>query len=362
MPEPKGKTEVMEITEEKLEGMMKDSAQKALEAVIPELKNELKNELKEKIQIETDEVKKEESIQEVKDFLIALEKGDKSFLEKFEAKAVDSTSSSFGYTIPTELASRILEEKDKIPKMRKNAFVFQHAGPFQLPKEGTGVTSYWVGENTLITASEPTIDKEDLADYYLATRVLMPRQLLRTSAYNVTEFIARLCSRSLIGTEETAFTAGDGSSKPLGLRQTVGITDVPQVGTDLAYDDLINLIYSIAEQYRDNCIFILSTAAIKLLMKLKDNNGLPIFDPSNKRLMGYPYFESVDIPSNLGVGTDETEIHFFDPFYYWIKDSENMFMEVDKIISYLQTELVIAEATDGAYILPEAAAKLSAVK
>ena len=125
---------------------------------------------------------------------------------------------------------------------------------------------------------------------------------------------------------------------------------------------MINLYLTQPEQYRQNAVFMTSTNGIKLLRKLKDTQGLPIFDIKDNTVFGRPIYENTDIPANLGAGTNETEIWFFDPFYYWIKDGEQMFADTHKIISTLQVELVVAEATDGIYVLPEAATKLTAVK
>lgn len=351
-------TVVKEITEEQLKGMLEEISKSALESLVPTIKDELKNELK-SFASEKEEKTEAQKQEEVKDFLTAI--CEKDIAKLADKKAVTSGTGSFGYTIPTELASKILEKKDKIAKMRKLAFSFNLAGPFQLPTEGTGVTTYWVAENDLVTESNPTIGKKTLDDYYLATRVLMPRQLLNTSAFNVVEYIARLCSRSLVIAEETAFVAGDGDSKPTGLRQTANVNSDAQDSTSLAYNDLINLYYSLKEQYRSNAVFMTSTAGMVLIRKLKDTQGLPLFDVNTQTIFGRPVFESEDIPSNLGSDGDETEIWCFDPSYYWIKDGDQMTMDSDKIISKLQTEIVVFEAIDGVYTLPEAASKLTAV-
>ena len=345
----------MEITEDQLKAMFAD----ALKELVPSLKDELKNELKPAISPENQEKTAVEKQEEVRDFIEAVVNKDHNKL--VEMKAVSSVTGSFGYTIPTELAGKIMEYKDKICKMRRLAFVFPFTGPLQIPVEGTGVTSYWVDENTEITESNPTILKKDMADYYMATRVLIPRQLIRKSAFNVIEYIARLSSRSIVKTEETAFVAGDGSSKPTGLRQA-SVTAVPQAGTNVVYNDIINLVYTVKEQYRENCVLMTSTAGIKKLKSLNDSDGRPLLDLKARTFGDYPLIESEDIPSNLGSGGDETEIWFFDPSYYWIKDSEDMFMDTDKKISTLQTELVVAEAIDGLFTLTEAAAKLTGVK
>lgn len=352
------KTEVKEITEDELKTIVADG----LKEIVPALKEEIKNDLKAEIKTEPEKVEKTEAeqVEEVKTFINALVEKDHAKLT--EMKAVDSTNSYFGYTIPTTLASAILEKRDKISKMRNLAFVFEMAGPFQLPTEGTGVTSYWVGENEEVTESNPTVGKKTLDDYYLATRVLMPRKMLNTSAYNLQEYIARLSSRSIVNAEEEAFVRGSGNSQPTGFRGMTGHNVENQDGDALDYDDLVDAFYGLKEQYRQNAIWMTSAMGMKAIRRIKDDNGIPIFNVNDQTVFNRKVWESEDIPANLGTSANETELWFFDPSYYMIKDGDKMFMDVDKIISKLQVELVVAEAIDGIYTLPEAAMQVQAVK
>ncbi len=340
----------MEVTMEDLKGLISDGVKE----IVGELKEEIVKETQAGLRdfkVATDEEKIEKAAQFVKDICLG----------NIEAKAVDSTDGSFGYTVPTELANYILTKKNKISKMRNLAFVFQLSGEFQLPIEGVGVTAYWVGENEEITESDPTISKKNMHDFYLASRVLIPRKLLNTSAFNIINYIGELCSRKLRDVEETSFVAGDGANKPTGLR-TTSFGEISQAGDQFDYDDLVNLFYELPEQYRQNAVFMTSSAGMKLLRKLKDKNNLPIFDVRDQTVFNRPVIESADIPANLGETTNQTEILFFDPWYYWIKDGEKMFVDTDKRIRSLQTELVVAEAIDGVYTLPDAGKRLKAVK
>lgn len=342
-------TQVKEVTMDELQLIISDG----IKEILPEMKNEILREVKKEVKDgkpDTDEEKINKSAEFIRKVCLGQEE-----------KAVDSSNTSFGYTVPTELADFILTKKDKISKMRKLAFVFQLSGDFQLPTENAGVVAYWVAENETITQSNPTVGKKNLYDYYLAARVLIPRKLLNTSAYNIINFIGELCSRKLRDTEETAFVAGDGADKPTGLR-SAGFVTVSQAGEGLDYDDLVNLFYELPEQYRQNAVFMTSSAGMKLLRTLKDKNDLPIFDVRDQTIFNRPVYESADIPANLGTGTNETEIYLFDPWYYWIKDGEKMFVDTDKKIASLQTELVVAEAIDGVYTLADAGKVLTGVK
>jgi len=342
--------EVKEITMKELNQLIADGVKE----IVGDLKTEILKETQKglaDIRKPSEDEKVEKAAQFIKEVCFG----------KIEEKAIGTGNASFGHTIPTELADFILTKKDKISRMRQLAYSFKLGGNFQLPTEGTGVTAYWVDDNDSISQSNPTIEKKSLSDYYLAARVLIPRKLLNTSAFNIVNFIGELSSRKLRDAEETAFVAGDGSGKPNGVRGA-GLAEIAQTGAGFDYVDLVNLYYELPEQYRQNAVFMTSGAGMKLIRSLVDLNGMPIFDVRDQTIFNRPVLESADIPATLGVGTDETEILFFDPWYYWIKDGEEMFIDTDKVISKLQTEVVVAEAIDGVFTMPEAGKKLTGVK
>lgn len=283
--------------------------------------------------------------------------------KQYGIKSIDTTTGSMGYTVPTELSSEILLKKQKYTIMRKHAFVFELAGKYQLPTEGTGVTGYWVSENSPITESSPTTGQSSLDDYYLAALVKAPWKLLNTSAANIVNFISTLSAKALTETEETAFVAGDGSGKPTGLRQA-SLTSVGQAGASFAYSDILGLYFKLKKAYRQNAMFLTSAKGAQLLTSLADSQGRPLFPPGQtlEQLFAKPLEESEDIPANLGTGTNETEVYFGDPFYYWIKDGQAMEMASQDVIENLQTKIVLYQAVDGKLVLPEAFVKLTGVK
>lgn len=347
-----------EETDEENEKSIGNTSMKSLKSIVSKVIGEktsaIEQNIMAKLNVKSPEEKKEMEVKEMADFIKDV---------SFGKKAIDGQSGSFGNAVPTKLADMILEKLDKEAIIRKYAFVFKMAGKFQLPKEGTAVTSYWVGQNASITESNPTLDKDNLDDYYLATRVIIPRGLLNSSPLNIVNYVTNLCVRSITNTEETAFVAGDGSGKPKGIRATtLSAGNIKaQAGAGLAYKDVTNLTLALKPQYRKNAVYLTSTAGILALMNVLDDNKRPIFDLSSMTLLGKPLLESLDIPSNLGTGTNETEIFFGDLQYYYIKDGEDMFMEQDKIIANLQVEVVVAKAVDGVFTMPEALAKLTGV-
>ncbi|NCD40563.1 MAG: phage major capsid protein [Bacteroidia bacterium] len=350
------KNEIKEVTMEELKSIMADGIKEIIPDLKKEVLDEVKGTLKDEVKVNSDEENLEKSANFIKEVCSEQKSAE------FEKKAIDSDTESFGYAVPTELSSFILQAKDKIAKMRKLAFVFQMSGNFQLPTEGTGVTGYWVDENETITESNPTLNKKTLGDYYLAARVLIPRKLLNTSAYNIVNYVGELCARSLRNKEESAFVAGDGDAKPTGLRSASLTGTIAQAGSALEYKDMVKLYFALDEQYRDNAVFLTSSLGMQAILNVEDDNGRPIFDFNTTKVLGKPLVESADIPANLGSSADTTEIYFGDMWYYWIKDGEKMFVDTDKVLSKLQVELVVAEAVDGVYTLPAACKKMTGVK
>jgi HK97 family phage major capsid protein len=279
-----------------------------------------------------------------------------------EKKTIGVGDASFGYTVPTTLAKNVSEKKDKIAKIRKNAFVFQLDGKFQLPTELVGATAYWIDTeaDADITESNATTSKKDLDDNYLAVRVRVPFKLLATSNVNITDYISRLSARAIVRAEETAFVAGDGTGEPTGIR-TASITSM-DCSTAFEYDNLVDLFYLLPEQYRANAKWLMSSKAVKLARKLKDLNGLPIFDVRDNTIFNKEVLECVDIPENLGTGTNETEIYFGDLSEYWIKDGTQMLAETRPVQGRLQVDMFLYESVDGVLVNTDAFRKMVKVK
>lgn len=290
--------------------------------------------------------------------------------KKYGVKAVESTEAgSMGATVPTTLAAAILEKKLKINILASRAFSFTLAGPYALPVQGDAPIGYWVDElddgddEDLVTESSATTDKKELGDNFLAARVTFSWKLLKTSAFNIEQFVANLAGRKLASTEETAFVSGTGTGQPKGLRTESGIPTIHQIGAGLAYDDVVALYHKLPAQYRQNAVWLASNKAAKLLHGLKDSQNRPLFVPGQPldQLFNKPLLETVDIPENLGGHTD-TEIFFGDPYYYWIKYGSSMEMASQIDVERLKTKLVVYQPVDGACVLAEAFAKLDEVK
>lgn len=287
---------------------------------------------------------------------------------KYGVKAITTDAGSMGSTVPTELANQIIEKKMKLSVLGSRAFPLESAGKFEVPVEGTDITGYWVAESdsgdaNLVDESEPTTAPITLDDHYVAGLVKVSFKLMNTSAFNIVNFVASLAGRKLAETQEAAFIGGNGSGKPKGIR-TESLSSVAQAGAGLSYDDLLNLWFSLPAQYRANAVFITSAMGAKAITALKDTMDRPIFAPGQPldELFRRPILESADMPENLGLGTDTTEVIFGDPSFYWVKYGTALEMGTQPVLERLQTKVLTYQAVDGKLTLAESFAKLTGVK
>ncbi len=71
----------------------------------------------------------------------------------------------------------------------------------------------------------------------------------------------------------------------------------------MTVDNLIDLVYSLKAPYRRNAKFLMKDSTISALRKLKDSNGVYLWQPSVQagqpdRLLGYPLYTSPYVPES----------------------------------------------------------------
>lgn len=291
-----------------------------------------------------------------------------------------TTDSAGGYTTPTEFRSALIEKKYKLPYIRRYATALpMMSDKIDLPSEGNTFTAYWPGENTAITSSDPSFGNTQLVLNPLGVLTRMSRLLAASADINpeISDFLLTRMASVQGREEDKQFMTGDGSGKPTGIRGFAGVASVAQAGANLAYDDFVNIEFALPRQYRERAVFIMHDSIVKLLKKLKDTTGRPIFERGEgsgignglrtpDTLLGYPILYQDDIPTNLGGGTNESEITFCDLSYYFIGDGQSMSVETStqegNSFAKHQVALKAVSYVDGKPGLAEAFAKLTAVK
>lgn len=236
----------------------------------------------------------------------------------------ESTSGEGAELVPTIVADEI------IPALRA-ASVIRRFGPRIVPNPSgsllvnriaTPAQGTWVGEGQIANATQPVLDTVTLTWRKLHVKVPWTKELAMHSAPDVESAITADVVASVATSEDAAFIRGAaGGMNPVGLRYQMGAGQViaanGTVNSDTVEEDLLKLVNAVegANQpiTNETAVWLLSTRSKNWLLKLRDANGnliYPELREATPRLHGYRVGVTNNIPSNLGGGSNETEIYF----------------------------------------------------
>jgi HK97 family phage major capsid protein len=153
--------------------------------------------------------------------------------------------------------------------------------------DDTGNTGSRLGENQPIAEQDVTFTQTTLHAYkYTSKLIRFSWELLQDSAFDIEAEIATLAGRRLGRILNTEFTTGTGTGQPQGIitGATLGVTGAGS--STLTYDDLVDLEHSVDRAYRGNGKYMFHDTTLKIIRKLKDSQGHPLWQPSLQ--MGVP--------------------------------------------------------------------------
>lgn len=215
--------------------------------------------------------------------------GDKGLSDE-EQRAVyntmsTGTGSEGGYTVPTTVATSILDALKAYGGMRQVADVIRTMSgeAMNFPtSDGTSEEGELIGENASATDADATFGTKGLPVYKYSSKVVtVPWELLQDSSADIEGFInSRLQSR-LGRVTNKHFTIGTGTGQPTGIMVAASVGKIGAVSATAAitYEDLIDLEHSVDPAYRANGKWMFHDDMLKLIRKVKDGSGRPIFVP-----------------------------------------------------------------------------------
>ena len=141
-----------------------------------------------------------------------------------------------------------------------------------------------VGQNTGVSGQDTTFGNASLSVYkYSSKKIALPWELVQDSFIDIEGYINDLLSIRLGRIQNRHFTVGTGSAQPMGLitAATAGKTGATGQTATVTYDDLVDLEHSVDPAYRSapGVGFMMHDSTLKVVRKIKDSNGRPIFVP-----------------------------------------------------------------------------------
>ncbi len=198
-----------------------------------------------------------------------------------------TTPSQGGYTVPTEVAQQVADALKAFGGVRAVADIITTSGsnPINFPtSDGTSETGELIAENTTATGADPTFGVVTLTTYKFSSKIVaVPFELLQDASVDMEAFVRMRLATRLGRVQNTYFTTGTGTAQPNGVVTAAAAGKVGTTGqtTTVIVDDLIDLVHSVDPAYRalGNCRFMMNDSSIKVIRKLKDSTGRPIFLP-----------------------------------------------------------------------------------
>ncbi|KKN69396.1 hypothetical protein LCGC14_0441230 [marine sediment metagenome] len=260
-------------------------------------------------------------------FMLQHEQARKAPQTEMKALGLD-VGSAGGFLVAEEFRAEVQRKLIKRSVIRPNTRVFTGVGKKgTLPQETGTVNTTWENEN--VKGTENTNPKFGALSWNLnKLRVLekISDELVMNSEVDIVDLVTDLIAEQIEVEEDKVFMNGSGSNRPSGLRLLANVGSRALTGA-LDYDFFVDLKHDLLSQYRRGGTWLMENTILALTAKVKDSNGLPIFVSLNSFgsfttentpvntvgfILGSPVLEQNNIPTNLGAGSDESEIWFTD--------------------------------------------------
>jgi len=215
------------------------------------------------------------------------------------------TPSQGGYTVQTDVAKELIDALKAYGGMRavSSNITTAQGNPLSYPtSDGTSEVGEWVPENTQASGADVSFGAIGLNAFKASSKIVtVPIELLMDSSIDVIAMVNKRLRDRLGRTFNQGFTSGSGTGQPLGYVTAAPVGRVGATGqtNTILYDDLVELQESIDYAYQNagNCQFMMHQQTRKVVRKIKDGAGRPIWAES------YEGGIKTGIPSQL-LGSD----------------------------------------------------------
>lgn len=276
------------------------------------------------------------------------------------------TPAAGGYTVPQDFLAKLFEAQKAYGGMRGVAQVISSSTGASMPiptesdiANAATIVGEAVQSNTSVDA---TFGQATLGAYMYRTVVKVSMEMLQDSAFDINSYIPRKMGIRFGRGTNAHYTTGTGTGQPRGLLAASGGTAAGKTGTTgqtttVIYDDLVDLEHSVDPEYRANAQFMMHDSSVKVLKKLKDSSGRPIWLPDYASvgggfpatILGYRYQVNQDMPV---MSANAKSIAFGDFQYYLVRDVMGLMIVrlTERYADFGQVGFIGFMRTDGVYV------------
>ncbi|TXS36931.1 phage major capsid protein [Streptomyces sp. OR43] len=195
---------------------------------------------------------------------------------------VDTTG---GFLVPDEFRNIMTETMKAFGGLLGLADVITTSTGADLPwptNDDTGNEGEILGENQPAGEQDLILGGRKLkATTFSSKQVKVALQLLQDSAFNLDSWVPKKLGERIGRRAARSWITGTGVDQPEGLTTNgaVGKQGASGQTTAVIYDDLVDLEHSVDSAYRGNARYLMNDATLKVIRKLKDSQGRPLWVP-----------------------------------------------------------------------------------
>ena len=277
-----------------------------------------------------------------------------------QAAGNEASNSAGGYTVAPLFEAELLVAMKAFGGMREASRVISTTTGATLPwptmDDTANVATILSTENTTVgTGTDLAFGQVSIGAFtYVSGALPVSLQLLQDSAFDFDSLIRNALAIRFARGQNPHFTTGTGGgSQPSGVitGASSGTTGTTGQTTSVIYDDLINLFHSVDPAYRPGSAWMMADSSIKVVRKLKDSQGHPLWQPSllagtPDTLLGNPVKVNQDVPA---MAANAKSILFGDFSNYIIRDTLGLQMMVlrERYADLLQVAWIAYMRSDG---------------
>lgn len=221
------------------------------------------------------------------------------------AQAV-GTGSAGGYLVPAQFRNELIRRMKAYGAVMDEATVITTETGANLPwptMDDTSNVGALLAENTQLSEQDVALGTASLDAYMYTSKLTRASyQLVQDAGFDVENLVQSAHAERLGRITNQHFTTGTGTAQPDGI-VTSAVSGVTAAGVAaITSDEIIDLVHSVDPAYRTSprAKFMLSDTALKVIRKLKDANGMYLWQPNVQAgtaasLFGYPYVINQDM-------------------------------------------------------------------
>ena len=247
-----------------------------------------------------------------------------------------------GGIIPNTIADKIIEQVKELSPIYAMATIYNVGGNLIFPKYGlegsNDIKATYSDDLTELTEQTGKFTTVTLENFIVGCLAKISKSLMNRTDFDLVNFVVRKVAEAIAEFLEKELINGT-SGKMSGLASSTNITTSATTGA-IAADDLINLQMSIVEQYQNNACWIMNKETLKVLRKLKDNDGNYLLGTLSSgfgwELLGKKVYISENCPQ---IATGKKAVFYGDMSGLYVKLSQNL--EIQMLMEKFATQHAI---------------------